>query len=61
MTVKQCKCGHIACVCGVIDAHPDPDCKYRLAVTCHVALECEHGHDVCPHCDPCTCKKGGEA
>ncbi len=21
-------------------------------------IECEHGYDVCPECDPCTCGKG---
>lgn len=24
-------------------------------MTCPVAVECEHGFDVCPTCDPCTC------
>lgn len=30
-------------------------CKYHQAVTCRVAVHCEHGRDVCPECDPCTC------
>jgi len=48
-------CGHISCVCHVIDAHPDPECGYRISVTCSVPIECPHGFDVCPECDPCTC------
>lgn len=40
----------------------DPDrhvsgCTMRLALTCAVAIECRHGYDVCPTCDPCTCEK----
>lgn len=47
-------CGHFACVCPVIRDHAE-DCKYRRAVACAVAVECDHGLDVCPICDPCTC------
>jgi hypothetical protein len=32
-----------------------PDCQFRIAETCAIPVECEHGHDVCPICDPCTC------
>lgn len=32
-----------------------PGCTMRLALTCAAAIECEHGCDVCPTCDPCTC------
>ena len=33
------------------------DCKWHLAATCPVAVACdEHGHDVCPKCDPCNCR-----
>lgn len=32
-------------------------CRYRLAVSGAVAIECPHGYDVCPICDPCTCPK----
>lgn len=49
------KCGHLACVCAVKVKH-EPDCLYRKSVTCPVGVECEHGYDVCPICDPCTCK-----
>lgn len=34
------------------------DCLFFRAVACAVAIECEHGYDVCPQCDPCTCGKG---
>jgi len=30
-------------------------CRYWRALVCSVPIECEHGHDVCPTCDPCTC------
>lgn len=49
------KCGHLACVCDVIAAHPDPQCRFRVSATCAVPIECEHGFDACPTCDPCTC------
>lgn len=48
------KCGHFACVCEAIAAHK-PDCKFLRAVAGAVPIECEHGFDVCPRCDPCTC------
>jgi len=33
-----------------------PECKFRRSAECAVAIECPHGHDVCPECDPCTCQ-----
>jgi hypothetical protein len=30
-------------------------CPTRLAEACSVPIECEHGYDVCPVCDACTC------
>lgn len=24
-------------------------------MVCPVGIECDHGYDVCPVCDPCTC------
>lgn len=30
-------------------------CALRTAMTCAVGIECEHGYDVCPKCDKCTC------
>lgn len=47
-------CGHIACVCKIQKVHDD-DCKFRRAATCPIPIECDHGYDVCPMCDPCTC------
>ena len=55
MTV--CTCGHVACVCALKSRHGD-GCKFRLAATCAVGIECAHGYDVCPTCDPCTCGVG---
>ncbi len=48
------KCGHIACVCQIRRDHVE-SCRFRISATCAVGIECEHGRDVCPTCDPCTC------
>ncbi len=32
-----------------------PDCPFYRAANCPVGIECDHGYDVCPICDPCTC------
>jgi len=32
-----------------------PECAYRLASTGRVPVQCDHGFDCCPECDPCTC------
>lgn len=32
-----------------------PDCPLRRAIECTTPIECDHGYDVCPKCDPCTC------
>lgn len=50
-----CTCGHIACVCHILRNH-EPSCRFRKSTTCAVPIECEHGYDVCPICDPCTCE-----
>ena len=47
-------CGHLACVCLIQSLH-GPTCKFRVSATCAVPIECEHGRDCCPICDPCTC------
>lgn len=47
-------CQHIACVCEIRRAH-EVACKYRIAAAGAVPIECDHGRDVCPLCDPCTC------
>lgn len=49
-----CTCGHIACVCNIKARHK-PDCKFLIAATGPIGIECEHGSDVCPICDPCEC------
>ncbi len=33
----------------------DPRCRLLIAATCAIGIECKHGHDVCPMCDPCEC------
>jgi len=30
-------------------------CGMRVAALGAVAVECPHGFDCCPECDPCTC------
>lgn len=55
--VEDCDCEMIQCVCVLARQH-DKDCKFRRALTCAIGIECEeHGRDVCPVCDPCTCSK----
>lgn len=51
----KCDCGHISCVCSVKQKH-DEKCRFRIAATTPVGIECDHGYDVCPKCDPCTCE-----
>ena len=47
-------------ICEACDARRIhlPECPYLRALACPVAVECQHGHDVCPECDACTCKRG---
>lgn len=52
----DCDCDQIACICTKAREHKKT-CRYRKSLTCPVPIECEHGFDVCPICDPCTCKK----
>ncbi len=52
-----CACGMIECVCRLAAQHPDPKCRFRVALLWRVPIECQHGFDVCPDCDPCTCRK----
>lgn len=52
-----CKtCGHISCVCSIKVRH-DKACRFLRAATYPVGIACDHGFDVCPICDPCTCAK----
>lgn len=63
MTVIACPtCRHImdtdaGCTACAFRRDHHPDCKLRIAATCAVAIECDHGYDVCPTCDPCTCPR----
>ncbi len=45
----DCACRHAK--------HAD-DCPFKIAATMTIAIECDHGYDVCPKCDPCTCGVG---
>ncbi len=44
-------------VCGACDASKThkQGCRYLKSLSCWIAIECEHGLEVCPTCDPCTC------
>lgn len=53
--VPDCDCRLIECVCLVARQHK-AKCQFRKALTCAVAIACDHGRDVCPICDACTCK-----
>jgi hypothetical protein len=39
-------------------ARHKPDCRFIKAAAGSIPIECEHGHDVCAKCDPCTCEAG---
>lgn len=47
-------CRHFACVCTIRKRHAE-DCKFRIAAAMAFAIACDHGHDVCAQCDPCSC------
>ncbi len=53
------ECGHVSCVCGILADHVE-DCMFCRSATCAVGIACEHGRDVCPICDPCTCDEEQE-
>ena len=50
-------CGMLACICPSTARHK-PDCQFLRALACPVGIECDHGRDVCPVCDPCSCGVG---
>lgn len=55
---NECGCGQIACVCHLVAGHVE-GCRLRTPLLCPVSVECPHGRDVCPECDPCTCSPKG--
>lgn len=57
----ECTCGQIECVCAFVEGHTDTACAFRQAVLSPTGIECLHGWDVCPLCDPCTCPKKAKA
>lgn len=36
-------------------------CRFRVAREGALAVVCDHGFDVCPECDPCTCANPPQA
>jgi hypothetical protein len=55
--VPDCDCMLLQCVCTEVRPH-QKTCRYRVALSCAIPIECEeHGFDVCPVCDVCTCKE----
>lgn len=43
---------------GIPEVEPfqhDADCRLAATMRGTVLVECEHGYDVCPKCDPCLC------
>jgi len=48
-------CGNLAaCICGLRERH-DPSCRFLRAASLSIELECTHGYQACPECDPCDC------
>lgn len=35
--------------------------KCRMNLAMGQSIDCEHGYDVCPKCDPCTCDTPAKA
>lgn len=55
MAVTACdECRMLSCVCAVERAH-QRGCPFRVAAAKPVGVQCHHGRDVCPECDPCPC------
>lgn len=53
--VADCTCQMLECVCALTRLHL-VSCRYRKALIRPIAISCEeHGVDVCPVCDSCTC------
>lgn len=44
---------------GTIAEGHKPTCRFLISVAGAAAIECEHGFDSCPTCDPCTCDGAG--
>jgi len=53
--IDDCTCGLISCVCKVVRVHKQ-DCRFRISLVCPVGIACEHGSELCPICDACTCQ-----
>ena len=54
-------CQRFSCICVARSRHA-ADCRFLISASCPVGIECdEHGRDVCPKCDACTCGAGVSA
>ena len=42
--------------CACMVAHHHKDCPRRISVSGPVGIPCDHGLEVCPECDACTCE-----
>lgn len=40
---------------GTIAEGHKANCRFLISAVGAAAIECEHGFDACPICDPCTC------
>lgn len=51
-------CNNVGNVRQHISGH-DRQCPRYIAMFGAAGVECRHGFDACPECDPCTCRPGG--
>lgn len=59
-TPRQAECAAAGCgFCRAAAPKPHESTCPRGRAGGAVAIECKHGFDVCPKCDPCTCGRGG--
>lgn len=53
--IEACKtCQFFECICELKRLHKE-HCPLLKAAACPIAISCDHGLDVCPQCDACTC------
>lgn len=51
-------CSHQGRDCACVPNKHAADCRLYIAATLQFGIECDHGYDVCPQCDPCNCGAG---
>lgn len=49
----QFVCLHPGRDCACVPNKHAADCRFYIAATLQFGIECDHGYDVCPQCDPC--------